>query len=103
MLLLQIPMSWIRDIRKLTVTNALANALILYGLITCLVFALGNAVQPANNSNAKGPGGAHDSEESVDAHIRGPVAEILYKLAHLDGFNSHGWFLFIGTSVRRGN
>lgn len=78
MLVFQIPMSWIRDIRKLTVTNLLANILILYGLITCLGFALANAVE---------------SEEG-----RGPLAEIAYKFTHLEPFNS-GWFLFIGTSV----
>eukprot|EP00581_Thalassiosira_minuscula_P005844 CAMPEP_0183746776 /NCGR_PEP_ID=MMETSP0737-20130205/66929_1 /TAXON_ID=385413 /ORGANISM="Thalassiosira miniscula, Strain CCMP1093" /LENGTH=562 /DNA_ID=CAMNT_0025982481 /DNA_START=89 /DNA_END=1777 /DNA_ORIENTATION=+ len=42
MVAVQIPLSWIRDIRKLTVTNLLANVLILYGLITCLGFAVGN-------------------------------------------------------------
>lgn len=78
MLVCQIPMSWIRDIRKLTITNLLANLLILYGLITCLGFALSNAIDS--------PSG------------RGPLAEMGYKLTHLEAFNS-GWFLFIGTSV----
>lgn len=81
MLVFQIPMSWIRDIRKLTITNLLANILILYGLITCLGFALANALQ---------------SEEG-----RGPLAEIAYKFNRLEPFNS-GWFLFIGTSVSVG-
>lgn len=79
MLLVEIPMSWIRDIRKLTVTNLLANVLILYGLIVCLAFALSNAVE---------------SEAA-----RGPISEIAYKFSNLDVFNSEGWFLFIGTSV----
>ncbi|KAL3915704.1 MAG: hypothetical protein SGILL_005521, partial [Bacillariaceae sp.] len=78
MLLFQIPLSWIRDIRKLTITNLLANILILYGLITCLGFAFANAVQ---------------SEAG-----RGPLEEIYYKFTNLDAFKS-GWFLFIGTSV----
>ncbi len=78
MLVFQIPMSWIRDIRKLTITNLFANILILYGLITCLGFALGNAI------------------ESLEG--RGPLSEIAYKSMHLEAFNS-GWFLFIGTSV----
>ena len=39
MVLVQIPLSWIRDISRLTVTNLLANVLILYGLMTCLGFA----------------------------------------------------------------
>lgn len=79
MLVCQIPMSWIRDIRKLTVTNLLANVLILYGLITCLGFALVNAIESTMG--------------------RDPFSELAYKFTHLEAFNS-GWFLFIGTSVR---
>jgi solute carrier family 36 (proton-coupled amino acid transporter) len=79
MLAFQIPLSWIRDIRKLTITNLIANLLILYGLITCLGFAFANAVK---------------SDEG-----RGPFEEIFHRLMNLDPFKS-GWFLFIGTSVR---
>jgi len=79
MLLFEIPMSWIRDIRKLTITNLFANALILYGLITCLAFAFSNAIKS-------------------DAG-RGPMAEIFFRFENLAMFNSEGWFLFIGTSV----
>ena len=78
MLLFQIPLSWIRDIRKLTVTNLVANILILYGLITCLGFAFSTAIQSDSG--------------------RGPIEEIGFKLANLEAFDS-GWFLFIGTSV----
>lgn len=78
MIIFQIPLSWIRDIRKLTITNLIANILILYGLITCLYFAFNNAVK------------------SVDG--RGPFEEIVRRLSSLDAFRS-GWFLFIGTSV----
>ena len=79
MLLVEVPMSWIRDIRKLTITNLLANALILYGLVTCLAFALSNAIKSESG--------------------RGPISEIVQRFANLDMFNSEGWFLFIGTSV----
>ena len=79
MLIYEIPMSWVRDIRKLTVTNLLANALILYGLITCLGFAFSDAIK------------------NVDG--RGPTEEIMFRFKNLDTFNSSGWFLFIGTSV----
>jgi proton-coupled amino acid transporter len=78
MLIIQIPLSWIRDIRKLTVTNLLANVLILYGLVTCLFFAIGTAIQSE-------PG-------------RGPLEAVWYKLTHLEPV-ARGWFLFIGTSV----
>jgi proton-coupled amino acid transporter len=78
MVLFQIPLSWIRDIRKLTLTNLIANILILYGLIACLVFAFTDATS---------------SKEG-----RSPLSEIGYKFTSLDAFNS-GWFLFIGTCV----
>ncbi|KAL3938691.1 MAG: hypothetical protein SGBAC_006446 [Bacillariaceae sp.] len=78
MLLCQIPLSWIRDIRKLTLTNLIANILILYGLIACLFFAFKEAIS---------------SKEG-----RPPLEEMKYKFDDLDPFNS-GWFLFIGTSV----
>ena len=78
MLLFQIPLSWIRDIRKLTITNLVANILILYGLITCLGFAISTAARSDVG--------------------RSPLEEIGYKITHLDRLNS-GWFLFIGTSV----
>ena len=79
MLLFQIPLSWIRDIRKLTITNLIANILILYGLIACLGFAISTAARSDVG--------------------RGPLEEIGYKFSHLDQLKS-GWFLFIGTSVR---
>lgn len=79
MLFIETPMSWIRDIRKLTITNLLANVLILYGLTACLGFALSNAI------------------ESSDG--RGPVAEVMFRFSNLAAFNNEGWFLFIGTSV----
>eukprot|EP00531_Pseudo-nitzschia_arenysensis_P018241 CAMPEP_0116141832 /NCGR_PEP_ID=MMETSP0329-20121206/14585_1 /TAXON_ID=697910 /ORGANISM="Pseudo-nitzschia arenysensis, Strain B593" /LENGTH=580 /DNA_ID=CAMNT_0003637027 /DNA_START=73 /DNA_END=1811 /DNA_ORIENTATION=- len=88
MVLVQIPLSWIREIRHLTVTNALANSLIMYGLILCVIFAFEEAVDPAL-----------DEEQAEDGEQRGPTAELFYKFFHLKPFNSSGWFLFIGTSV----
>lgn len=78
MIWIQIPLSWIRDIRKFTLTNLLANALILYGLVTCLGFALANMIHDDNN--------------------RGPIQSIWNRFIHLMPFQS-SWFLFIGTSV----
>ncbi|EED92680.1 amino acid/polyamine transporter, partial [Thalassiosira pseudonana CCMP1335] len=69
MMAVQIPLSQIRDIRKLTVTNLLANMLILYGLITCLGFALNS------------------------------MGSMVHRFESLPPFNSSGWFLFMGTSV----
>ncbi len=92
MVAIQIPLSWIREIRHLTVTNALANALIMYGLITCLGFALQEAIEPV-------PGDQNDDGDDDDGAERGAVEELFYKFFHLKPFNSSGWFLFIGTSV----
>ena len=85
MTLVQIPLSWIQEIRHLTLTNALANSLIMYGLILCLAFSFQEAIVPALG------------EEGGDE--RGAAAELLYKFFHLQAFNNQGWFLFIGTSV----
>jgi proton-coupled amino acid transporter len=100
MVIVQIPLSWIRDIRHLTVTNALANALIMYGLITCLVFAFGNATVPNEEDEQQQQQDNEGEDENADEGTdRGPLAEMLYKFFHLNPFNSDGWFLFIGTSV----
>jgi len=98
MVLIQIPLSWIRDIRHLTVTNALANSLIMYGLITCLGFAFQNAIVPVSNE-AEEDGEENNENDDFEDSQRGPIAEIFYKFFHLPAFNSSGWFLFIGTSV----
>jgi hypothetical protein len=36
MVFVEIPLSWIKDIQKLTCTNLTANALIFYGHVLCL-------------------------------------------------------------------
>lgn len=78
MVLIQIPLCWIRDISHFTITNSIANLMILYGLVTCLGFAIQEAVQGA----------------SAVAMVN--VATHWHSLAALEP----GWFLFIGTSVR---
>ena len=81
MVLVQIPLSWIRDISHFTVTNSIANFFILYGLITCMGFAFGESIQG-------------DADEAV--------VNIRHHLRHLTPLEP-GWFLFIGTSVRETN
>jgi hypothetical protein len=83
----QVPLSWIRDIRKLTITNFLANALILYGLITCLVLSLKQAMSSEDENGV-----------SAAALEVGPIGLLFDRLTHLRPFASD-WFLFIGTSV----
>ena len=81
MIAIQIPLSWIRDIRKLTPTNLLANALILYGLLTCIYFAI---------------------DKTTDGDKGGPIRNFGFHLSLLKPF-ADGWFLFIGTSVSNVN
>mmetsp|Transcript_39320 Transcript_39320/g.80216 ORF Transcript_39320/g.80216 Transcript_39320/m.80216 type:complete len:87 (+) Transcript_39320:354-614(+) len=40
MVLIELPLSWVRDIRRLTPLNILATILIAYGLASCLVISL---------------------------------------------------------------
>jgi Transmembrane amino acid transporter protein len=73
MVVIEIPLSWIRDIRKLTLTNILATFLITYGLLSCLIMAV--AVT------------ASDTDRSfVDRLSQLPPA-------------NNSWLLFVGTSV----
>ena len=97
-ILVQIPLSWIQEIRHLTVTNALANSLIMYGLITSLGFAFQEAISPVQE-NQDNDNDMNNADEETDDLQRGPMAELFYKFIHLNSFNSSGWFLFIGTSV----
>lgn len=76
MVIIEIPLSWVTDIRKLTCTNFAANVLILYGLILCLGFAFAETARSA----AEDGGG------------------MMHRLHELRAFESQ-WYLFIGTSV----
>lgn len=75
MVVVQIPLSWIRDIRKLTPTNILANLLILYGLGTCIGLSWTEATKTTD----------------LWTHVQA-----------LHAFQP-GWVLFIGTSVSAPN
>lgn len=74
MVLVEIPISWIRDIRKLTPYNVLATFLTAYGLISCLVIAF--------------------------CEIRkDPDSNYIQRLESLPPVKSGTWFLFVGTAV----
>ena len=92
MMAVQIPFSWIRDIRRLTLTNLLANILILYGLVTCLGFAANDIVGGDGVTEDATMGGTSDSSVSF-------VQEVVHRAQMLPAFNPSGWFLFLGTSV----
>lgn len=82
MVAIQVPLSWLRDIRRLTPTNLLANVLILYGLSICLGYAFREASTPNT------PDSNLNTWDVVIQHFQSlrPFAD--------------GWYLFIGTSVR---
>lgn len=73
---LEIPLGWIRDIRKLTPTNVVATALIAYGLFFVLIMAFieGFTINEQTNTLV--------------------FAENLADLPAITG----SWFLFVGTS-----
>ena len=73
MVLIEVPLTWIRDIRKLTPTNVLATFLIAYGLISCLVIAF-------------------------SVVIRDPTSTMIERIMQLPP-KDDTWYLFIGTSV----
>ena len=73
MVVIEIPLVWIQDIRKLTPTNILATFLIAYGLASCLVIALADT-------------------------ITDPDSNLIEKITDLPAIQDT-WFLFIGTSV----
>lgn len=75
MVLMEIPFSWIRDIRKLTFTNILANFLILYGLCTCIWLALRSDISDTKDMKA-----------------------IVNKFENLEPIKP-GWNFFVGTAV----
>jgi proton-coupled amino acid transporter len=83
---IQIPLSFIRDIRKLTPTNLAANCLILYGLLTCLGFAMKESA-----TTQAGPTVAAEP-------TWGPARNAWSHFTHLTPF-APDWFLFIGTAV----
>jgi proton-coupled amino acid transporter len=81
MVLVEIPLSCGRDIRRLHPTNVLANGLILFGLLSCLWLALFATTSSANNE-----------ENAIDS------SSILEKMSSLSPWNDR-WYLFVGTSV----
>ena len=73
MIAMEIPFAWIRDIRRLHMTNVLATLLIAFGLASCLGIAL-----------------FKDYGDS----------SLVEQIAELPPVNRDTWFMFIGTSVR---
>jgi hypothetical protein len=84
MLVIEIPLCWIRDIRKLTPINILATLFIAFGLTSILYIALFNKDE---NNNSIDKDGNH-----MDLNLIQEISDLpLIK---------DTWALFIGTSVR---
>ncbi|KAL3939928.1 MAG: hypothetical protein SGBAC_005437 [Bacillariaceae sp.] len=73
MVMIEVPLSWIRDIRRLTPFNVMATLLIAYGLFSCLVLAFWEIAKD-------------------------PESTYFDRLAALPPTNSDTWILFIGTA-----
>jgi proton-coupled amino acid transporter len=86
MLSIEIPLVWIRDIRKLTPMNILATMLIAFGLASVLFIALFDSpdVVPFHRD-------IKDSSNTND------LSQLIENIVHLPA-TCPTWFLFIGTS-----
>ena len=83
----QIPLSWIKDISKLSSTNMLANCLIAYGLITVTIYALFRT--PENSSDT----------DDVLPPPPSVIPEVgVSRRLELSPIRPQ-WYLFIGMSV----
>jgi proton-coupled amino acid transporter len=82
MLVLEIPLVWIRDIRKLTPFNILATIFIAFGLVSVLFIALFGLDHPAT---------------AYQVANEGEMYQLYEEVTHLSAINPT-WFLFIGTS-----
>jgi proton-coupled amino acid transporter len=89
MVAVQIPLAWIRDIRHFRHTNALANALIVYGLLVCVGFAVAAALAPWPSEKYYDEGGNRNASSlsNLWPHVR-----------QLSPWGDH-WILFIGMAV----
>jgi len=79
MILVEIPLGWIRDITRLTLTNVVATGLIVYGLFFVIVLAFVHGL---------------GTVEDYDGTSRTVFA---YNFDNLPAFND-SWFIFVGTS-----
>ena len=95
MVVIEIPLCWIRDIRKLVYTNVAANVLISFGLASSLYLAL----FVANNNTAVDTTFSNDMNVTlVSPPDLSEVAATTTTRSHLSPWNDQ-WYLFIGTSV----
>ena len=85
MLAVEIPLCWVRDIRKLTPINILATALIAFGLVSVLAIALFDPDPNLDNSGSEN----NSFEEDL--------SDLFQQITLLPRIQPT-WVLFIGTS-----
>eukprot|EP00339_Tiarina_fusa_P026633 CAMPEP_0117038728 /NCGR_PEP_ID=MMETSP0472-20121206/27230_1 /TAXON_ID=693140 ORGANISM="Tiarina fusus, Strain LIS" /NCGR_SAMPLE_ID=MMETSP0472 /ASSEMBLY_ACC=CAM_ASM_000603 /LENGTH=338 /DNA_ID=CAMNT_0004749031 /DNA_START=171 /DNA_END=1187 /DNA_ORIENTATION=- len=92
MVAVEIPLSWIKDIRKLTPSNVVATALIAYGLFFVLVLAFvqGMAVVDDNDID-------NNNNNNNNNNGEGTTRVFVENLKALPAI-TNSWFLFAGTS-----
>lgn len=95
MLAMEIPLCWIRDIRKLTPINILATALIAFGLVSVLFIALANP-EPFSTMIKDGVGNESESENELE-NLEWDLSELFFNIVRLPKIQPT-WVLFIGTS-----
>ncbi|CAJ1928216.1 unnamed protein product [Cylindrotheca closterium] len=108
MVVIEIPLSSIRNVSKLVTTNVIATCLIGFGLAACLFLATeyytaeysmvqgaADAVNSYNNNNNNNGEGAENENYDDDMWEQEYTVPAI---RHLSPWNDH-WYLFIGTSV----
>jgi len=79
----EIPLSWIRNIKRLTLTNMISLTLVLFGVMSCLAYALFGSNSDNNNTD----------DNYTDDHDT-----LLERISHLPPIRNR-WYLFVGTCV----
>ena len=100
MVIVEIPLSSIRNVSKLVTTNVIATCLIAFGLAACLFLA--TEYYAAESSMVEGAANAisaynNDNGDEQDMWDEGEYTVPVIRT--LSPWNDH-WYLFIGTSVR---
>lgn len=97
MVIIEIPLSSIRNVSKLVTTNVIATCLIAFGLASCLFLATFNDNEDAQAAVEVG------TVENDDMSSFKPSDDLwnedtFEKKSYMSPWNDH-WYLFIGTSV----
>jgi solute carrier family 36 (proton-coupled amino acid transporter) len=99
MVLVELPLAWLTDLRQLASTNVVATLLTAWGLCAVLVMAGMAAVQPDNNIGAAAAAdvAASSSSSSLSLSSSSSSWAMVTNLQSAPAITD-AWFLFIGTS-----